>query len=108
MLLMYEPYVECFILMYEPYVQCFILLFLSMNLMCNAFKFVLYTPSLLSVVQLNVFLYFIPEWLTTTQTHLFDILLPARIQVTRFPPTHVGSSDVVGPRFGPNTAFYIY
>jgi hypothetical protein len=57
-----------------------------MNLMSNAFKFVVYSRSLLFVVQLNVFMYFIPEWLTTTQTHLFDHLLPARIQVTKFPP----------------------
>jgi hypothetical protein len=70
-----------------------------MNLMWNALKFLLYSTSLLSVVQINVFLYFIPEWLTTTQTHLFGLLVPAPIQVTRFSPTHVGSSDVAGPRF---------
>jgi hypothetical protein len=62
----------------------------SMNLMSNAFKFVVYSRSLLFVVQLNVFMYFIPEWLTTTQTHLFDHLLPARIQVTKFPPHPCG------------------
>jgi hypothetical protein len=26
------------------------------------------------------------EWLTTTETHLFVLLVPAPIQVTRFPP----------------------
>jgi hypothetical protein len=80
-----------------------------MNLICYAFKSDVYSSSLLRVVQLNVFMYFIPEWLTTTQTHLFDHLLPAPIQVTKFPPpTHVGSSDVAGPRVGPNTGFNIY
>jgi hypothetical protein len=61
-----------------------------MNLTCNALKFLLYSTSLLSVVQINVFLYFIPEWLTTTQTHLFDLLVPAPIQVTRFSPHPCG------------------
>ena len=61
-----------------------------LKLICNAFKCDVYSSSLLCVVQLNVFMYFIPEWLTTTQTLLIDHLLPAPIQVTKFSPHPCG------------------
>jgi hypothetical protein len=63
---------------------------LLLTFMCNALQFILYSSSLFCVVQINVFLYFIPEWLTTTQTHLFDLLVPAPIQVTSLSPHPCG------------------